>query len=182
MHSKKTNITALLLALVIALAGCIKNNPPKRETQKRGFDEKYIKINKQLVTEYQKIIKAYIKRQGWQMDSTGTGMWYEIYEKTGGYIPKDGDKVTIAYKVYLLNGKLCYSSDSSGVKTFTVNHSAVISGLNDAVQLMPEGSKARFIIPPYRAYGLTGDGKCVPPNSIIIYDIQLLEVQKAKSH
>ena len=169
-----------ILAFVLVFSGCVKRNVLVIEPKKT--DDTLININKRLVRDYQRIIKFYIAKKGWKMDSTGTGMWYQIYYKTNGYIPKSGDKVTIDYTIRLLNGKVCYSSDSLGPKVFTIDNSAVISGLNDAVQLMPVGSKARFIIPPYRAYGLSGDGDKVPPNSIIICDIYLKNVQRAKSH
>ncbi len=175
-------LTISFFITILILAGCIKHNPPTYQKRQTIFDSSLININRKLVRQSQFIIKKYIKYKGWQMDSTPTGIWYMFYKKTNNYKPKDGDKVTIRYTVRLLNGKLCYSSDSLGEKTFTINHSAIISGLNEAVQLMPLGSRAIFIIPPYRAYGLTGDDKCIPPNSIIIYDIYLTNIQRAKSN
>ncbi len=169
----------LLLSLLI-LGSCVKRNV--LVIQPKNNNDTLININKRLVRGYQKVIKYYIAKKGWKMDSTGTGMWYQIYVKTNGYIPQSGDKVTIDYKISLLNGKVCYSSDSLGEKVFVIDNDAVIPGLNDAVQLMPIGSKARFIIPPYYAYGLSGDGNRVPPNSIILLDVYLKKVQRAKSH
>ncbi len=179
---KMNKLIVYFLLITVVFASCIEHNPPHYQKKQTIFDSSLININRKLVRQSQFTIKQYIKHKGWQMDSTPTGIWYMFYHKTNNYKPKDGDKVTIKYTVRLLNGKLCYSSDSSGEKTFTINHSAIISGLNEAVQLMPLGSKAVFIIPPYRAYGLTGDGQCIPPNSIIIYDIYLTNIQRAKSN
>jgi FKBP-type peptidyl-prolyl cis-trans isomerase len=72
---------------------------------------------------------------------------------------------------------LCYSSDEDGNKLFRLGKSQEISGLEQGVAMMREGEKARFIIPPHLAYGLLGDENRIPARSIIIYQVELVDVK-----
>ena len=85
--------------------------------------------------------------------------------------------ISIDYKLSLLDGTICYSSEKDGTKEFTVGKSHEVSGLEQGVELMREGEKARFIIPPYLAYGLLGDENRVPARSIIVYEVELLKIR-----
>ncbi len=168
----------LILIIFIQLLGsCIKSNQPSPPPHKDNYEEKLIQINKYLIEKDQRIIEDYVKTQGWNMKRDSAGMWFEILKQGSGPIPKDGNVVKIEYKVWLLNGKLCYSSDSTGLISFRVNHSNVIRGLNDAVQMLHLGGEGRFIFPPYMAYGLLGDQKCIPTRSIVVYYIKLVEIK-----
>ncbi len=166
-----------LIMIVLILPSCIKTNKPSRPEHKSNYEEKLVEINKYLVEKDQQTIADYVKAKGWKMHQDSAGMWYEIIKQGTGPYPKDNDVVVIAYRLQLLDGTLCYSSDSLGYKTFKVNHSNVIRGLNDAVQMLRLGGEGRFIFPPYMAYGLLGDQKCVPPRSIVIYYIKLVEIK-----
>ncbi len=179
----RTTVKILLLIAILISQACVKYNPPKRPQHKQKYDKQLEEMNKKLVVIYQNAIKEYIKKRGWNMDSTATGIWYGIYKgDTTAYKPKDGDQVTVAYTLELINGKTCYNYDPAHAITFTVNHSEVLIGLNDVIQYIPEGCSAHVIIPPYFAYGIPGDGKCVPRNAIVVLDLHLLNVQKAKSN
>ena len=76
----------------------------------------------------------------------------------------------------MLDGSLCYSSDSLGPSTFRVDRA--ISGLEEGMLKLRVGDKARFIMPPYLAHGLIGDENRIPSRAIIIYDVELLDVYK----
>ncbi len=168
----------ILLVLSLFFSSCIKVNKPKPvEDKYKNYSQKLIEINRYLVKKDQEIIADYVKHKGWNMQRDSTGLWYEILVQGTGPYPKDGDEVVIDYRVELLNGKLCYSSDSLGEMSFKVNHSNVIRGLNDGVQKLRVGGKGRFIIPPYLGYGLLGDQKCIPPRSIILYYITLKSIK-----
>ncbi|PLX11282.1 MAG: hypothetical protein C0594_03890 [Marinilabiliales bacterium] len=58
-----------------------------------------------------------------------------------------------------------------------MSKSNVISGLEEGISMMREGEKARFIIPPYLAWGLLGDEDKVPMRSIVVYDVELISVE-----
>lgn len=168
----------ILFYLTLFLLSCIKvNNPNTLKDNKQEYKDKLIEINKYLVKKDQQIISNFVRAKGWNMKRDSAGMWYEIISQGNGPYPKDGDIVFISYKVSLLNGKICYSSDSLGIKSFKVNHSNEIRGLNDAVQMLRLGGEGRFIFPPYLAFGLLGDQKCIPSRSIVIYYIKLIQVK-----
>jgi len=80
----------------------------------------------------------------------------------------------IKYKVSLLNGKVCYSSDSDGVKSFRIGQGGVELGLEIGILKLRVGDKAKFILPPNLGWGLIGDEKKIPSRSIIIYDVELI--------
>jgi FKBP-type peptidyl-prolyl cis-trans isomerase FkpA len=153
-----------------------KNNNKQEHFNPEKYKEPLQKANKYLVKEYAERIKKYVDRHGWNMKQTETGLWYEIYYHGKGKQVKTGDFVKINYDVYLLDGTLCYSSDSLGPKEFTVGHGGVESGLEEGILMLREGDKARFIMPPYLAHGLLGDDNKIPPLSIILYYVEVLKV------
>ena len=138
--------------------------------------EMLMRVNKFLVQKDIELIHSYAVRRGWEMQVTETGLFYEIYEKTDGDVVKEGMNISIDYKLSLLDGTMCYSSEKDGIKKFLVGKSHEVSGLEQGVGLMREGEKARFIIPPHLAYGLLGDEKRIPARSIIVYEVELLKV------
>ena len=103
-------------------------------------------------------------------------LFYEIYERTDGIRVKDGELVTINYEISLLDGSTCYTSDNDGPREFRLGRSQEISGLEQGLAMMKEGEKARFIIPPHLGYGLIGDEKKIPARSIIVYMVELAEI------
>ncbi len=133
-------------------------------------------VNKILVKKDQQIIKGYVSRQGWDMKETQTGLWYQILAEGNGEQAQTGQVATIKYSVKLLDGTLCYSSDSKGPKTFLIGQGNIESGLEQGILLMKVGSKARFIMPPHLAHGLIGDGEKIPARAIIVYEVELVSL------
>lgn len=135
-----------------------------------------MRINKYLVKKDADAIKGYIRRHGWNMQESQTGLWYEIIKKGNGPQALAGKSVTLSYNVWLLDGTHCYSSDTDGNKTFVIGKGGVETGLEQGILLLQEGDKARFIMPPHLAYGLIGDENKIPARSTIIYEIQVLKI------
>lgn len=166
------NIPYLFLAFVFLLsAGCGGGNTGKEE-KKRLSREQLAEINRQLLIKDRERIISYIERKGLQMRETETGLWIsEDVGKQGGI--KEGDKVILEYTCSLLDGTLVYDSENDGLMSFTVGKSDIPSGLNEAVQLLGEGSEAVIIIPGYLGYGLVGDEKRIPARSILVYEVKV---------
>jgi len=137
--------------------------------------EMLMRVNKFLVQKDVELIESFANRRGWNMEVTESGLFYEIYKETEGILAEQGMKIRIDYRLSLLDGTLCYSSDKDGVKEFVLGKSLEISGLEQGVEMMREGEKARFIIPPHLAFGLLGDETKIPARSIIVYELELLE-------
>ncbi len=109
--------------------------------------------------------------------TTGTGLQYLVLKDgTGGY-PKPTDKVKVHYVGTLLSGKQFDSSIDRGEPAeFPVNQ--VIKGWTEALQMMKVGSKWRIFLPSDLAYGDQGTGGDIPPNSVLIFEVELLEILK----
>lgn len=177
----KLNYIIIPFAMVIflsQLAGC--GNRQKKLTAEEAakYKESLVGVNKILVENDEERIKAYIERRKWDMQMTETGLWYKILEEGPGEQVETGDRVKLNYQVSLLNGKVCYSSDSLGLKSFTVGRGGVESGLEEGILMLQTGDSARFIMPPHLAHGLVGDDQKIPPRSTIIYELKLLDLYK----
>jgi|SRR6056297_263855 len=154
-----------------------------RKTQEQSeikYEENLEKVNRFLVQKDIEKINSFINRRNWDMEKTGEGLWYMRYEKGKGQPVKDGKYVKFTYDIRLLDGTLCYTSDSLGPKIIKVGSQEEIRGLYEGLKMLREGDKARFIIPPHLAYGLLGDDKKIPKRSIIYYRLSLLEVSDKK--
>lgn len=151
-------------------------DPEKEEIDPRQFKQALEKVNKYEVQKESDEINQYIERHKWAMEKTGTGLRYIILEKGKGIQPQSGDFVVVNYKISLLDGTLCYSSEKDGAKEFKAEGDNIESGLHEAVLLMKVGDKAKFILPSYMANGLQGDNDQIPPMSAIVVDLELLAV------
>lgn len=97
-----------------------------------------------------------------------------------GQEAKTGDTVNVHYSGYLIDGKKFDSSIDRGQPfTFTIGSGEVIQGWDIGVASMRVGGKRRLIIPPSFGYGSKDVGNgLIPPNSVLIFDIELLSIKK----
>lgn len=169
---KKFIILLTPLFLMFIFFSC-QNKPKKVITAEdiRKYEEKNIEINKEIVKLKQDTIQQYIQEHNLSMTKSGSGLWYSISRGNDTTSIQTGDLVKIAYTVHLLNGKFCYSSDSTGLKEFKVGQGGVESGLEEAILLMHKGDTADLIIPPHLAHGLIGDQQKIPVLAILKYHV-----------
>lgn len=172
----KTYYIVILLSALL-LTDCNKPYSPSPTENREENSKKLIEVNKALVRKDRLRINGYAERNNLDMKETGTGLWYLIIEKGEGARVEKGNLVNLDYTLSLLDGKECYNSKSNGIKTFVVGQGGVESGLEEGVLLLHAGDKAKFIMTPHLAHGLTGDGNKIPGRSIIIYDVELLSIQ-----
>ena len=169
--------TLLLVALAVIIAGCRRQEKKVTGEEYRKTKEAMVGVNRILVKKDSEKINAYISRHNWNMQQTASGLWYMIVENGQGKTITTGETITLNYRVELLDGTLCYTSDSLGPKQFKTGQGGVESGLEEGVLLLKEGSKARFIIPPHLAHGLTGDGNRIPARAVIVYEVEDVQIQ-----
>jgi FKBP-type peptidyl-prolyl cis-trans isomerase FklB len=111
--------------------------------------------------------------------TTPSGLQYKILKEGTGPKPTATDSVTVNYRGTLINGTEFDSSyKRNEPATFGVNQ--VIKGWTEALQLMPVGSKWQLFIPSDLAYGERSPGAEIGPNSTLIFDVELLSINKEK--
>lgn len=106
---------------------------------------------------------------------TPSGLQYVVLKKGDGKgFPKYGNPVTVHYTGTLLDGRMFDSSVHRGQPaTFKIGQ--VIEGWNEALVTMSRGEKRTLIIPPELGYGVQGYPGIIPPNSYLIFDVELLD-------
>lgn len=174
---KKISFLNILISAFIVFA-CNHDKPkPKSDEEVLSYKEPLVKVNEILVDRDSLRIARYCERNNLNLNVGRNGLWYKIEHKGNGDSAKYGLVASINYEVSLLeNGKVCYSSDSDGIKSFRIGKDDVESGLDMGIRKMREGDKAIFILPPNLAYGLIGDEKKIPARSIVIYKVELLRI------
>ena len=106
---------------------------------------------------------------------TRTGLRYEVVRDAEGTRPCATDKVTVHYAGWTTDGKLFDSSYGRGKPTsFPLNR--VIKGWTEGLQLMPEGSVYRFVIPPGLAYGKQGAPPAIGADETLVFLVELVSV------
>lgn len=123
--------------------------------------------------------EAFLAKNGKKenVKTTASGLQYIVEKEGEGAQPSAEDEVTVHYTGKLLNGTVFDSSVNRGEPaTFPLNR--VIPGWTEGVQLMKEGAKYRFFIPSDLAYGPQGVPNAIPPHSTLIFDVELIKVNK----
>ena len=133
----------------------------KKAQAVKGDGEKFLEENK--------------KREG--VVTLTSGLQYQILKAGTGEKPLATDKVTTHYHGTFLDGKVFDSSVDRGQPAqFPVNR--VIPGWTEALQLMPVGSKWKLWIPYNLAYGEKGYPPKIPPYSALIFEVELISIDK----
>ncbi|MES2701575.1 MAG: FKBP-type peptidyl-prolyl cis-trans isomerase [Bacteroidota bacterium] len=130
-----------------------------------------------------KALKDYFAKNNLTPVKTSSGMYYVITQKGLGETAKAGKKVTMNYTGRLLDGTAFDSNMDPKFNhvspfSFTLGVGQVIKGWDEGVQLLNIGSKATFFIPSGLAYGDRGAGGAIPPNSPLIFDVELVSIDK----
>ncbi len=119
-------------------------------------------------------LAANAKKPGFK--TTASGLQYKVLKSGAGRTPGPKDTVKVDYEGKLIDGSVFDSSIARGEPvTFQVD--GVIPGWTEALQLMKEGDKFELVIPPKLAYGATGAGDKIGPNEVLIFDVDLIDIE-----
>ncbi len=152
----KSNLFLLrfaLMALVLVSLGCSKD-----EKEQRDIDEA--------------IIKEYLQQNNLQAERTSSGLYYIINDEGFGARPTASSQVTVAYKGYLTTG-LVFDESAFGGLRFGLRQ--VIPGWTEGIPKFREGGNGVLLIPSHLGYGSRAVGD-IPANSVLIFDIALIQV------
>lgn len=146
----------------------------QRQLTAYNVDEKgWIELAAKNKVAGEKFLAENSKKAG--VKTTASGLQYEILTEGTGEIPKATDKVNAIYKGTLLDGTVF--DDSKGApRPFGVTR--VVKGWQEALQMMPVGSKWRLTVPSDLAYGSDGNRPPIGPNSTLIFEMELASIKK----
>lgn len=148
------------------------------KTMKEKQKEVALKEAEAAIAEGNKYLEDNAKREG--VMTTESGIQYEVITAAEGDKPTATDTVKVHYTGTFLNGDVFDSSVERGQPAvFPLNR--VIAGWTEGVQLMAVGSKYKFTIPSDLAYGPMGNPPRIPGNSVLNFEIELLEIQKPEA-
>ncbi|RXG24876.1 peptidylprolyl isomerase [Leeuwenhoekiella aequorea] len=109
---------------------------------------------------------------------TASGLRYQIIQQGSGKKAESGKMVSVHYKGQLADGTVFDSSYKRNQPLdFQVGVGQVIAGWDEGIGLLKVGDKARFVIPSDLGYGSRGAGGVIPPDAILVFDVELMDVK-----
>lgn len=111
-------------------------------------------------------------------EKTESGLRYQFIQRGNGKKAENGKTVSVHYTGQLEDGKVFDSSyPRKKPIEFPLGRGNVIEGWDEGIALLHVGDKARFVIPSHLGYGSRGAGGVIPPNAILIFDVELMDVK-----
>jgi FKBP-type peptidyl-prolyl cis-trans isomerase FkpA len=147
------------------------SNQEEMRREQRAMEAKQIKTDSLLINNY-------IKANGLSAQRTQSGLYYVQTQKGNGASPKSGQNVQVHYTGKTLNGNIFDSSVQRGTPfEFMLGMGQVIKGWDEGIALMKTGEKGTLLIPSGLGYGASGAGANIPPNSVLIFDVELIGIK-----
>ncbi len=154
------------------------------EEKTRALAEKQIIVDREILDEF-------MARNNVDAQTTESGLRYVVTEEGNGAKPQSGQSVQVNYAGWVLDGEYFDTSIESVAReqglyqegrpyqpfSFTLGQGQVIKGWDEGIALLNVGSKARLYIPSTLGYGSRGSGRIIKPNSILVFDVELVDIQ-----
>lgn len=167
---------AIILLIVVACAKPAPRRPKQHGTH--NFYKEVIESNKKLNAIEKKRLENWITQDTiHQYKTSANGLWYYYNQKDSIGVevsPKAEQVVTINFDVRDINDAIIYEKQT---KDYKVDKEDFILGLQDGIKLMKKGETITFVIPSYRAYGVTGDGNKIKGNQALKSTITLIDIK-----
>jgi FKBP-type peptidyl-prolyl cis-trans isomerase len=122
------------------------------------------------------LIQDYIKKTNWKPTGSKDGVYYEILKEGSGANVKVTDTVTVNYKGSLLSDGSIFDQTKDKPATFPLNR--LIKGWQIGVPMCKVGGTVRIVIPSAMAYTIRSRSKLIPPNSVLVFDIEVVDVKR----
>jgi FKBP-type peptidyl-prolyl cis-trans isomerase len=128
------------------------------------------------------ILQKFFKDTKVKAQKTASGLYYVILQKGTGENAKAGQQVTVNYTGRTMEGNVFDSNTDPKFMhvepfTFSLGGHQVIAGWDEGIALLNKGAKAILYIPSPMAYGAASPSAAIPPNSIMIFDVELLDAK-----
>lgn len=179
----EANMEVLIAAIKEAFAGAEPKYTPEQEQQimtafqndlRAKMEKKQAELGAKNTKLAEEFLAANGKKEG--VVTTKSGLQYQVIKEGTGPKPTAADKVKAIYKGELINGTVF--DDSRGQpREFPVG--GVVKGWQEALPLMATGSKWKLFVPPDLGYGPMQRGPVIEPNSVLVFEIELVEISKA---
>ena len=152
-----------------------------QEAAEKFFEKKQVELKAQKEAETKAKNEAYLTENGKKegVVTLPDGLQYRIIRKGDGAVPKETDRVQVAYEGKTIDGKVFDATARHGVESDTFAVNGLIKGWTEALQMMPVGSKWEIVIPQQLAYGARGAGKDIAPYSTLIFTLELKGIEPA---
>lgn len=133
----------------------------------------------------EKLIKEYLDKNKINATKNAAGVYVAVTQEGTGSTPNPGDTVYVHYTGKLTTGKVFDSSQDSTMRPgmplepikFPIGRGFVIKGWDAGLSGLKKGSKAILVIPSGLAYGLQGSPPVIPGNSVLVFDVQLVDIK-----
>ncbi|MDA8594989.1 FKBP-type peptidyl-prolyl cis-trans isomerase [Flavobacteriaceae bacterium] len=168
--------------LILFMFGCQKSEP-RRAVERSGDQDwkKSIAWNKKMIAAHIESIEAQLNLDSTKVYSPNEfGFWdYQIYKDSSqSSYPELGDEIKYLYNVSNLEGKVIYSTTEIDTISALYGKEDQISGIIESLSTMTLGEEKAVVLPYYKAYGLTGDGRKIGMNQGLKINIKLIEINK----
>lgn len=186
MNFKRQNVEVNTDLITAGLKDGVSGKPQMtmdqiRETMmafEKDMQQKQAEAGKKNEADAEKFLADNKKKDG--VKTTASGLQYKVIKEGNGAQPKSTDTVTVNYRGTLIDGTEFDSSYKRGQPaSFPVG--GVIKGWSEALQLMKTGSKYQLFIPSSLAYGEHSPSPTIPPNSALLFEVELMSVQSGAS-
>ncbi len=122
-----------------------------------------------------KKLQQYFRKNNLSPRKKESGLYYLVTKATNGEKPIPGQKVQVHYTGKLMDGTIFDSSEGKEPLSFSLGRGQVILGWDEGISELKKGEKATLFIPSYLAYGDRSPSPKIPPHSILIFEVELVD-------
>ena len=142
--------------------------------QKEQYEKMKMTDDQQLSIDLE-LIDNYLKENNIEAIKTESGLRYVVQKEGEGRNAAPGDNVSVHYTGMLLNGEVFDSSLERQPLSFTLGQGMVIQGWDEGISYFNKNAKGTIYIPSYLGYGERGSGGVIPPNAVLVFEIELID-------
>ena len=144
------------------------------EKQREQYEKMKMNDDKQLSNDLE-LIDNYLKENNINATRTESGLRIVVEKKGEGRLAAPGDNVSVHYTGMLLNGEVFDSSLERQPLSFTLGQGMVIKGWDEGITYFNKNSKGTIYIPSNLGYGANGAGGVIPPNAVLVFEVELID-------